>query len=254
VARGGTTQLLFCDETTIKRHGGAAFFLYCGLVLAPPQFGLVCDLLARVRQRIGLLASEPLKFTTRQAPKRLDHQTWTSAKSEVLAGLGTMGLPLIGVYVHEAIANSQSKTHWALDALCVEFNKRLVATGDRGLVVVDHTRELDRSDAAEIASGTTAVSIFTNKLSAVGGVASGHVEAMLPLQAVDILVGSLRYCLENPTHDVSAEIASALVGLDIKLERRPWNVKVPEYLQDYLRLSSDWRDLRLTASVLVGDS
>ena len=237
------THLLFCDETTVTRSVGGDFFLYCGLVVSPEHFQPVCDAVSEARRQLGLLPSEPLKFTPRARPDRVTPQDWTSGKDLLLRRLAELQLPLIGVYVHASIARSETKTHWAVDALCVKFNGMLLAKSASGFIIVDHTREVDRADLAEIASGAVAVSVFISDLSAIGGIGFGHVETALPLQAVDVVLGAFRYCLEHPEYDVSLALRRALDGLDGSLEQRPWKVMVPNYKADYDRLRADWMEL-----------
>jgi hypothetical protein len=237
------THLLFCDETDVVRAKGGNFFLYGGLVIAPDQYADACAVVTEARADLGLLPSEPLKFSPKSRPSRIDTAAWTAAKDKVLRGAGGLGLQFLGVYVHESIAKTDSKVHFAVDALCVAFDQVLAAAKGHGFVVIDHTHDVDRADFAEIASGAVAVSIFKSDLKAIGGVAFGHVESALPLQITDVVLGALRYCMEKPHHDVSVDIYRALGGLTGKLEQRPWNVKVPHYASDYARLRADLSDL-----------
>ncbi len=233
------THLLFCDETDVVRQHGGNFFLYGGLVIAPEQFAHACAIVADARADLGLLPREPLKFTPKARPARVEAAAWTAAKDKVLRGVSQLGLHFLGVYVHEAVAKADAKVHWAIDALCVSFNQLLAPVKGQGFVVIDHTQDVDRADFAEIASGAVAVSIFESDLKSIGGVAVGHVESALPLQITDVVLGALRYCMEKPHHAVSADIYRALGGLTGRLEQRPWNVKVPHYASDYVRLRDD---------------
>jgi hypothetical protein len=237
------THLLFCDETTIARPSGGRFFLYCGLVVPPDRFAALCDLISAARDQVGLDPSEPLKFSPRACPTRIGREAWTAAKSFLLEGLAPLELPFIGVYVHESIASSDNRTHWAIDAVCVKFNEIVTTARTRGLVIVDHTKDIERGDLADIASGAVKVSIFRSDLGSVGGICSGHVEAVLPLQAVDVATGALRYCLEHPDHDVSVQLRGSLRGLAMAVERRPWTIKIAAYRADYERLQDDWQAL-----------
>ena len=75
------------------------------------------------------------------------------------------------------------------------------------------------------------------------GVSFGHVESALPLQAADVVLGSIRYCMEKPDHNVSVELTGALSEFSGLLEPRPWKVKVARYAQDYDEFRQDWREL-----------
>jgi len=236
-------EMMFCDETKVKRASGAEFFLYGGLVVPSESFGDVCDVVARARESIGLKPKEPLKFSVRDRPKRIGPDDWTQAKSELMAGLAPLRLHVFAIYIHESIARQDQKAHWALDGVCLAFNGHLASRRAQGLVVVDHSKELGRDDLADVASGTLNVSVFQSELPLVRGVSFGHVESALPLQAVDVVLGSVRYCLEKPGHDVSLQLAGSLSGFSGQLERRPWKVKVARYSSDYDDFARDWADL-----------
>ena len=236
-------EMLFCDETKVKRPSGAEFFLCGGLVVPGAMFADVCDVVAQARASIGLAPKEPLKFSVRGRPKRIDGDAWTQAKSMLMAGLAPLGLHVFAIYLHESIAKQDQKAHWALDGVCLAFNGHLASVGAQGFVVVDHSKELGRADLADVASGTLSVSVFESALPRVRGVSFGHVESALPLQAVDVVLGSIRYCLEKPEHDVSVELAESLSHFSGALEQRPWQVKVPHYAKDYNRFEADWLEL-----------
>jgi hypothetical protein len=161
----------------------------------------------------------------------------------LMSGLAPLGMYVFAIFLHEAIANQDQKAHWALDGVCLAFNQHLAGAGAQGFVVVDNSKELRRDDLADVASGRLSVSIFRSELDRVRGVSLGHVESALPLQAVDVVIGSIRYCLEKPSHDVSVELAGSVSHFSGKLERRPWNVKTAGYAKDYTDFESDWRDL-----------
>lgn len=239
----GELHLLYCDETDIARPDGTRFFMYGGLVVASSQAAGVAGAVIAAREQIGLLPHEPLKFAIRARPERVSPSDWTDAKRSLLGQLAVTGVKVICHLVHERIANQDHKAHWALDAACVEFQDQLGKTNGRGLVVVDHNEGLSRQDLAEIASGETVVSVFRNKLPSIDGVALGHAETVLGLQAADVLLGSIRYCLEKPDHDVSVDLIGSLGRFSGVLETRPRVVKVAAYRADYEALRSEWADL-----------
>jgi hypothetical protein len=248
------THLLFCDETTIKRENGENFFLYGGLVVSPDQFEKVCDLVAEVRSDLGLRPDEPLKFSPKTCPPRIARTDWTAAKDRLLRGLSGLKLKFIGIYILESIASSDEKTHWAIDALCVQFDEILESAKARGAVIVDHTRDVQRADMVDIASGAVAVSVFLNELPRIGGIGSAHVEAMLPLQATDVVLGAYRYCFEHPKHDVCVDIWRSIAGLDSKLQKRPRQIKLAHFDAEYKALRQGWVELSERATLLSSSS
>lgn len=239
----GELELMFCDETTVQRPTGVEFFLYGGLVVPGSRFEAVCDAVDAARTSIGLKPNEPLKFSGRERPKHVDSAAWTAAKSLLMQLLAPLDLHVFAIFVHESIAKQDEKAHWALDGVCLAFDAHLGASGGQGYVVVDHSKNLGRSDLADVASGTLAVSTFESALARVRGVSFGHVESSLPLQAIDVVLGSLRYCLEKPQHDVSVDLIGALSCFSGVLAKRPWQVKSARYEADYKEFDKDWRDL-----------
>lgn len=216
--------------------------------MSPDQYANICKLVAKARSDLGLNPSEPLKFSSRARPRHVDANAWTDAKKKVLAGASSLGLQFHCIYVHNSIAKSDEKVHFAVDALCVAFNEALTRINGHGLVVIDHTSNVDREDFAEIASGVMRVSIFENKLSSIGGVSVGHVEWVLPLQLTDVVLGALRYCLEKPDHEVSINIYRDFRGLEMMLEQRPRTIKVWAYQADCDRLRADLDALEARAN------
>ena len=92
-------ELMFCDETNVKRPSGAEFFLYGGLVIPGAKFAAVCDVVAGARASIGLEPNEPLKFSVRERPKRVEPAAWTEAKGALMVGLAPLDLHVFANYV-----------------------------------------------------------------------------------------------------------------------------------------------------------
>lgn len=251
---------LLADETQVARPE-ASYYCYAGLVLDSARLPIVDAAVAQQRTALGLEPAERLKFADRARPTRISRDAWRQAKSEVMAAVLDAEGYMLSIYVHLRIAAGGQLEHWAFDNLALLFNDFLASRDSVGLMIFDHSEAINRPDVADVVSGITSIGAWRAQAPRVLGVATTHVEWLHAAAAADISIGSLRYCLEKPEHDVSKnmfEIISRLVwsnggnppdawmgrGFTFLPRRILW---VP-YSRDYNALKGDIRSLYWEAS------
>lgn len=256
----GELHVLFCDETEVDRPSGYKFSITAGIVLKEDQIRSLCTLLTQEREQLGLQPTEPLKFSSKEKPERLTDEEWLNAKRAVLEGMASQGVALLAHIVLNNIAAKEGP-EWAIDALVGAFDRLLECDGGCGIVIADHWK-YKREDMADVATGK--VGIYGSSAPYVMGVATAHVEAMMPLQLADLAVGALRFCLGRPDFDVSKTLFGYMrqmiwPGFGTAdppdawfwgggLELRPSEVMVTTYANEYKSLESDIRTLSEEAS------
>jgi len=131
---------LFTDETNVSpKHD---FLIYGGLAMSDAAMVAAHALVAEIRAKYGFQPGDQLKFQTASRPEMMDYETWTSAKTELIARASEIDeLDLIIYVILHAIAKGkldQERVEYALNALVAHFDMRyLVEKQAYGVVTVD---------------------------------------------------------------------------------------------------------------------
>jgi hypothetical protein len=255
-------QLFLTDETNLQPSADAKFFAYGGLIVPLERLvELDCGIQA-IRTAHGYRPEDELKFDTRARPQHVEIGQTTEAKRLVVELSASLDCKfIVHVILHDIIRNQppDQRVQRAADYVLGRFNYYLTEIGDYGVCVVDNLpvtaqfRYLaERFSLGLDIQGERRVSLDRIKLFAATCVNASHAHS-----AIDIILGSFRYCINNPRN---VEVARAMMLQVVKMmwhwydpttdtyhvggrgmiERPPLDqIRVAAYRQEYEALHED---------------
>lgn len=207
--------------------------------------------ISEIRLKTGYHPEDTLKFETRSRPKQVGDQEFKIAKEETLLACKNHGCLFIVFLIHHQIARNQlqaDKVKWSCNHVIGRFNRFLTEESDYGICLVDRlpiegdyrflsekfSKGLDQEDGNYVP--LERILLFGSTC-----IDSSHLAS-----AVDIVLGSFRYCVNHPERYVSPEIFFNVApllwgkeedGVRYVRERglilRPMEVRAPQYQEDY---------------------
>jgi hypothetical protein len=132
-------KIMCCDETNAAPSKNIEFFVYGGLVVDAAQIGPLSEDISHIRKVTNFGLDDSLKFRTSSRPANMDQADWTNAKAQTITACRDRGVTLIAYVIHHRIVRgaTQEMTSWQLNTCSEEFNKRLIADDDHGMVIID---------------------------------------------------------------------------------------------------------------------
>lgn len=250
-------RILLADETNRTPTKGGRFFVYGALILEVEHLRTVDAEVAKIRAEAGYLAGDDFKFDTRSRPAQVSIGEATRAKARVLALCKDLGAQFI-VYValHELIKSTpeDDQVLWAANTVISQYNRYLrdVAKDD-GICVVDNLpvrrswQYLAEKFTHGLDFGGSYVRVDRVKLFAATCNNASHASSVM-----DIVLGSFRYCINDPKNREAASQMMAdvvelmwherkgekIYALDRGLVLRPQldAIRVEKYRVEYLSL------------------
>lgn len=248
--------LLMTDETNLQASDRAKFFIYGGLIVPLNKAVELDRRISKARIDAGYLPQDEFKFDTNSRPEeRVTREAATDAKQKSIQACMDCECLFIVYLIHHGIVRNQAreeKIMWAANHVIGRFNKFLVEQNTYGICMVDRlpilgeyryltdkfTKGLDSSGGRHI---------ILNRILLYG---STCINASHLASAVDIVLGSFRYCANEPRNIVAArEMLSNVVSLmwckvegntrylrERGLILRPKEVNAQQYKQDYENL------------------
>jgi hypothetical protein len=249
--------ILFTDETNMPQDPGAKFFVYGGLFFPVERLVDLHEGIERIRRESGYRAGDELKFQTNARPDWVSVEQAREAKSRVVKQCIDLECQFIVYIVLHAIA--RNRTHdelvrWGADHVFGKFNYFLALVGDHGIVAVDRLpivgdyRYLSERfcTGLEYADGKR-VPLDRIKLLTATCINASHASS-----AMDIVLGSFRYCINQPKNlEVAREMminvtklvwakreGDNIIPWELGLVFRPVypDIKVASYRMEYDRL------------------
>lgn len=248
-------HLLFTDETNLPADPNAKFFAYGGLIVPADQMVPLDGLIAAARKQAGYQPNDELKFETHARPKAVSVDACSTAKHAVVQACIDCGCKFIVYVVLHAIAKNTPQKElisWGADHVIGKFNFFLSQNASHGIVVVDRL-----PGAAEFSylstkfteglkfKGEDSVPLDRVKLFASSCCNASHISS-----AMDIVLGSFRYCINQPKNIDAAKTMMANVtrliwhrrdgdtihALELGLIFRPKEIKLEKYKAEYASL------------------
>ncbi len=251
--------LLFTDETNVspKYDVKIKFFAYGGLVVPVEKMIELDEGISRIRTEAGYLTTDSLKFDTHTRPKNVTPEQFGEVKNKVVNLCTSLDCKFLVYVVLHKIAESQdlAKTiKWGADHIVGKFNYFLETNKSKGITVVDRlSNSGEYSFLVEKFTRGLIQKTKTTSLSNIKLFASSCDNASHLSSAMDIVLGSFRYCINQPLNEESAKkmmknIASLLWADKIKggntdpfekgltLRPRFEDIKVASYKKEYVDL------------------
>jgi hypothetical protein len=249
--------ILFTDETNMPSDPKAKFFVYGGLFFPIERLVEFDEGIGRIRKESGYKAGDELKFETNARPIDVTIEQARQAKERVVELCIKNEAKFIACVVLHKIARNQSQddlVKWGANHVIGKFNYYLSQVSDYGVVAVDKLpinadyRYLSEKFCFGLEfQGEKKVSLDRIKLFAATCVNGSHASS-----AMDIVLGSFRYCINQPSNIPAAKLMMANVtkliwhkrdgenihAMELGLVFRPKlpNISVAPYKAEYLGL------------------
>lgn len=264
-------HILLTDETNQQPSSEAKFFVYGGLFFPVEKLTALHDGIESIRRSAGYRDEDELKFHTRSRPEQVSHDAATQAKREVLALCTDAGCRfIVHLILHDIIANQEQdqQVQWAADYVIGRFNEFLREENGHGICVVDNLprRSEFRYLSDKFTRGLTLDNGSTIRLDRVKLLASTCIGASHAASAMDIVLGSFRYCINSPSNvEAAKEMLPKVMSMmwhkevgDTRYVRnrglifRPniVEIRVEEYRLEYEALLSQLKELSFVNEVV----
>ena len=245
-------HFLFTDETNLPSDPTAKFFAYGGLIVPPGKLTPLHAGIVEIREAAGYRPTDELKFQTSARPGHVSVEQCTTAKNRVVELCTNLECRFIAYVVLHAIAKNRPISEvvtWGASHVIGKFNFFLsTVTGD-GVVVVD--RLPGASEYSLLADRFTKGLTFPDgsqvQLDRIKLFASSCSNASHASSAMDIVLGTFRYCINQPKNVPAARAMMTNISKLIWCERdgenlypferglifRPKDIKSGAYKKEY---------------------
>lgn len=202
--------LLVADETNQRPSKNAQFFVYGALFLPIASLIGLDEGIEEIRRKAGYRLEDQFKFNTRARPDNVSIEACTAAKSTVLNLCCAVNCKfIVHVILHEIIKNQdiEQQSYWAADYVFGRFNTFLrEEANDYGVCIIDNlpTKNQYKYLTEKFTIGLTLHTGTTIRLSRIKMFGTSCLGASHINSAMDIVLGSFRYCINNPRNEDAA--------------------------------------------------
>jgi hypothetical protein len=226
--------ILLTDETNRRPSADSRFFIYGGLLFKVDKLPEIDSAIEKIRQRLHYKPSDHLKFDSNSRPNGVSFDDFVQAKREVIdLCLATGCKFIVHIIHHDIIRNQDPDQHiqWAADYVIGRFNYFLDSEAkDYGICVVDSlpVKAQFKYLSDKFSLGLTLASGKETRLQRIKLFASTTINASHANSVMDIVLGSFRYCINNPKNK---DAARHMIGKVVDLM---WHTKVGDtyYVHD----------------------
>jgi hypothetical protein len=202
--------LLVTDETNRIASDDIRFLVYGGLAIPLENQSALDQSIREIRANTGYQSSDELKFDTRARPDNVSIQSATEAKRLIVELCRDLGCKFIAHVIHHNVIKNQDaaeQIHKAADYVIGRFHMLLESNNADGICLMDNLS--DRSEFSYITrkfqnglslSNNENVSLCRIKLFGSTCIGASHANS-----AVDIILGSFRYCINQPRNEAAAQ-------------------------------------------------
>lgn len=245
-------HLLFLDETNKEPTERIRFFLYGGLFIPADKVGTIHSEIEGARIRYGYAPLDRVKFDTNVRPKTVSQENCTKLKQEIIELCYRNGCKFSVLVLHHKIAskqNPEAKFLWSSAGIIGHFNYFLSKeVNDYGLVLVDRLPiKSPENHLEDIFTHGLDIDGKRQKLDRIAGLGSVSIGASHLSSAIDVILGTFRFCVNNLSEDpkIKSMLCSVarmlwhkeINGVKYVRERglliRPKEIKVQSYKNDY---------------------
>lgn len=218
-------HILLTDETNKSSSDKVKFFVYGGILMPANALSQLDEHIGKIRKKLGYLPTDTLKFDTNSRPEQVSPEQSLQAKQWVIEACHLCGIKFVVQIIHHGIVKAQpleQVVYWAADYVISRFHQYLGRVSDDGIVIIDNVPEgnqyqyLTKKFQVGLEANGTNHEIPRIKMFASTCVGASHANS-----AMDIVLGTFRYVLNNPKHDVSRDMMRNLIGL-------LWHTKIGE--------------------------
>jgi hypothetical protein len=196
--------LLFTDETNKEESARIRFFIYGGLFIPVDKAGQLHVDIEALRRSFGYAPAHVLKFDTNARPKHLSQEEATKLKTRVIDACAKAGCKFSALIIHHKIAkgeNPENKYRWAANHIIGHFNYFLATINDYGVCMLDSlpVRAPYQYLAKLFTHGLDLPGEKSIRLDRIVATSNTCICASHFSSAVDVVLGTFRYCVNNPS-------------------------------------------------------
>ena len=244
--------LLYTEETSMRRDPKSRFFIYGGMFLPIDALDEMHALVQQVRDDNGFRDGDELKFSAKSRPKHIPKEQHTAARRNVLNGCQQSGIRLIITVVLPGIAKGRPPGElvgWGANSVLGAFEDFLEEENGTGICIFGHLpfTQPYKYIKTRFQSGVTSDDGAARRLERVQLFSLSSTGASHVTSAVDIVIGSLKYCLNEKEPSETCRVTlPGILGMlwhkeeDDSVQLRgyglrfsPAEVKIPAYQQQY---------------------
>lgn len=205
-AIGAAVYLVFTDETN-RNEGESKFFLIGGIAIHESMAFAIHQDVQNLRQRNGFLPGDSLKFARSEKPAHVSNDQFNAAKSEIIELCERHSIQIFLYACHHLIAANKSeetKFQWGCNAILWKINQFLTSVSDSALVQQDRHPVPGEFEyyRRKFTDSQPDVPNVAHKLDRILGFGSTCDRASHLASIADIVLGSYRYCINNPEKDI----------------------------------------------------
>lgn len=202
--------LLLTDETNLKAGGNVEFFSYGGLIVSMKKLPELHARIAEIRKANGYLPADRLKFDTNARPKHVSVEAATAAKRDVVSACIACDCKFIAYVILHSIARNtplETTIQWGADHVIGKFNFFLQCQNTHGIVAMDRLPDGVEFDylSNKFIGGLKLPEGEPIELDRIALFSSTCINASHLTSAMDIVLGSWRYCINNPMNAGAAK-------------------------------------------------
>jgi hypothetical protein len=203
-------HLLLTDETNLQAGENIEFFSYGGLIVPLEKVASLNAAIGIIRATYGYQPADRLKFDTNARPPHVPMHAATSAKKEVIAACIEHQCKFLAYVVLHAIAQNtplNTTIQWGADHIIGKFNFFLQCLDSHGMVAMDRLPDGVEFDylASKFVNGLVLSDGDAVQLDRIALFSSTCINASHLTSAMDIVLGSWRYCINKPFNEVAAK-------------------------------------------------
>jgi hypothetical protein len=251
--------LFLTDETNTRPSLDVRFFIYGGILFRVEQLSEIDEKLRTIRNNAGFRPGDEFKFNTATRPRYVSADQHAQAKDAVIRTCTELGCKFIVHIIHHGIIKNQDldqQVEWAANLVIGRFHTFLREIADDGMCIVDNlpTKKQFRYLSDKFCHGLILPTGREVPLPRIKLYASTCINASHANSAMDIILGTFRYCINNPSNIQAAKKMMAGV-IELMWHRKQDDVyhvierglivkpSFPKLRSDYPTFLSDYDDL-----------
>jgi hypothetical protein len=241
--------LMFADEADAERGRGQKFFVYGAVFIDTKRVGQLHYGIQEIRDKFGYRATDSLKFSG--CPKHITRDEHRKVKKEIVKLARQHDVVFCAYVISHAIAKPQDLVPFGINTLLAKYDEFLKEQRDVGMVLMDRLPGQIKYPYQIFKDKFQTRLDFpggTRRLEKVIGYSMTCDGASHFASIADILLGSFRYCVNEPEKDIAnAAIFPTLVRvmwyretesgkkrlIDYGLTLRPATIRVEKHKKDY---------------------
>ncbi|ADU63594.1 MAG: hypothetical protein KUA35_16685 [Pseudodesulfovibrio sp.] len=211
-------QIMLTDETNRRPSERNKFFIYGGIVMPVEALSGLDEGINEIRERAGYKSTDILKFDTNARPEQVSIADCTEAKRQVIALCNELECKfIVHIILHAIIRNQDQDQHvkWAADFVIGRYNKFLRLMNEDGICVIDNLPNMGQWQylGEKFCTGLHLPN-GNRQLDRIKLFSATCVEASHANSAMDIVLGSFRYCVNDPQNrEAAREMLNSVVPL-----------------------------------------